>query len=40
MNDLIEPALSHGFKSLELDVVTFAEQAHRAGMPAAQRTDR
>lgn len=37
LNDLIEPALSHGFKSLELDVVSFAEQVHRAGMPTARR---
>lgn len=37
LNDLIEPALSHGFKSLELDVISFAEQVHRAGMPTARR---
>lgn len=37
LNDLIEPALSYGFKSLELDIAAFAEQVHRLGMPAARR---
>lgn len=37
LNDLIEPALSHGFKSLELDIGAFAEQAHQAGLPVARR---
>jgi sugar phosphate isomerase/epimerase len=37
INDLIEPALSFGFKGLELDIVTFAEAAARTGLPTARR---
>lgn len=36
-NELIEPALSNGFKGLELDIVAFAALAEREGMPAARR---
>ncbi|MBL9089585.1 MAG: TIM barrel protein [Planctomycetaceae bacterium] len=36
-SDLIEPVLSAGFKALELDVVSFADQAARVGLPAARR---
>jgi sugar phosphate isomerase/epimerase len=36
-NELIEPALSSGFKGLELDVVAFAAQVERDGMPTARR---
>lgn len=36
-NELIEPALSYGFKSLELDVVGFAAQVERDGLPASRR---
>ena len=36
-NELIEPALSYGFKGLELDVVAFAAQVEREGLPAARR---
>lgn len=36
-NELIEPALSHGFKSLELDVVAFAAQVEREGLATARR---
>src|SRR5262249_47068877 len=36
-NELIEPALSNGFKGVELDVVSFSAQAAREGLPAARR---
>ena len=36
-NDLIEPALSYGFKGLELEIGPFLEHARRFGMPAARR---
>jgi len=36
-NDLIEPALSFGFKGLELDIVAFAEAAARTGLPTVRR---
>jgi len=36
-NELIEPALSYGFKGLELDVVAFADQVEREGLPTARR---
>ncbi|MCE9607862.1 MAG: TIM barrel protein [Planctomycetia bacterium] len=37
LNDLIEPALSHGFKGLELDIVTFQAQVAQLGLPGARR---
>jgi sugar phosphate isomerase/epimerase len=37
VNDLIEPALSYGFKGLELDIGAFAESAARTGLPTARR---
>jgi len=36
-NELIEPALSFGFKGLELDIAAFAESAARTGLPSARR---
>jgi sugar phosphate isomerase/epimerase len=36
-NDLIEPALSYGFKGLELDIAAFAENAARSGLSTARR---
>lgn len=36
-NELIEPALSNGFKGLELDIVPFAALAEREGLPTARR---
>jgi len=37
LNDLIEPALSHGFKGLELDIVAFQAQVAQLGLPIARR---
>lgn len=36
-NDLIEPALSYGFRGLELEIGPFCEQVRRFGMPASRR---
>jgi len=36
-NELIEPALSYGFKGFELDVVGFAAQVEREGLPVSRR---
>lgn len=36
-NELIEPALSYGFKGFELDVVSFAAQVEREGLQASRR---
>lgn len=36
-NELIEPALSNGFKGLELDIVPFAALAERETLPTARR---
>lgn len=36
-NELIEPALSNGFKGLELDIVPFAVLAEREGLQTARR---
>lgn len=36
-NELIEPALSNGFKGLELDIVPFAVLAEHEGLPTARR---
>jgi sugar phosphate isomerase/epimerase len=37
VNDLIEPALSFGFKGLELDIAAFAESARQSGLAGARR---
>ena len=37
VNEMIEPALSNGFKGFELDLKNFAAQAEREGLPVARR---
>ena len=37
LNDVIEPALSNGFKGLELDIVAFQAQVAQLGLPGARR---
>lgn len=37
LNDLIEPALSNGFKGLELDIVAFQAQVAQQSLPIARR---